>query len=74
MCQMVVCGRLVYAGIAGSEMGGVGVDTLGTTGRQLWLKILTTIGSLQRQTSREPYTTYHEMAPPLQAKEEGPLI
>jgi hypothetical protein len=34
-------------------------------------KILDTISSLQWQMTGEPYTLYHEMAPPLQAKEEG---
>jgi hypothetical protein len=35
-----------------------GSSTLGTTDRQLWTKILDTIGSLQRQMAREPYTPY----------------
>jgi hypothetical protein len=33
---------------------------------------LNTTSFLQRQISGEPYTLYQEMAPPLQAKEEGP--
>jgi hypothetical protein len=35
------------------------------------LKTLDTIDFLQRQMAGEPYTTYQEMAPPLQAEEEG---
>jgi hypothetical protein len=35
-----------------------GSSTPGTTGRQLWPKILDTIGSLQQQMAREPYTPY----------------
>jgi hypothetical protein len=50
----------------------VGVDTSGTVGRQLWLKILDTIDSLQWQTTGESYTPYQEMTPPFQAEEEGP--
>jgi hypothetical protein len=35
-----------------------GSSTPGTTGHQLWPKILDTTGSLQRQTTVEPYTSY----------------
>jgi hypothetical protein len=35
-------------------------------------KTLDMIGSLQWQTAGEPYTPYQEIAPPLQAEEEGP--
>jgi hypothetical protein len=50
----------------------LGKYTPGTMGRQLRHKTLNTISSLQWQTAEEPYTPYQEMAPPLQAEEEGP--
>jgi hypothetical protein len=52
----------------------VRVDTPGTTGHQLWPKILDTIDSLQHQMAEEPYTPYQKMAPLLQAEELGPPI
>jgi hypothetical protein len=58
--------------------GGLGGYYQGNLPRVPWAtgygpKIVDTISSLQWQRAREPYTPYQEMAPPLQAKEEGPL-
>jgi hypothetical protein len=57
--------------------GGLGGYYRGNVPRVPWAaghgpKILDTIGSLQRQLAREPYTPYQGMSPPLQAEEEGP--
>jgi hypothetical protein len=35
-------------------------------------KLLNMIGSLQRHTAGEPYTSYQGTTPPLQAEEAGP--
>jgi hypothetical protein len=50
----------------------MGKFTVGTVSRWLWPKTMDMIGSLQWKTAGEPYTLYQEMAPPVQAEEEGP--
>jgi hypothetical protein len=50
----------------------VRVNTPGTAGYRLQVKILDMIGSLKQQMAGELYTPYQEMARPFQVEEEGP--